>query len=354
MMPHHESPSAPSPNPRIPYGTKALLAAAAALGVAAGALLFAHRPDPFYARNAALIRILDGQDARNAPGALKYVVRGGSHLFYLEDVRAAVSKWPALEANVGIIAGLSQALRARGVRLLVVPVPTKAETYPELLGGPDVPDVSPSKDRFLQGLRERGVECLDLRAAFYAAKRSRHLFPRTDTHWDQDAILLAADSIAARIGSGLSKPEEPGLPGSQESRAQAVSAPAAAGFPVSDTVLAGFRGDLPQKFSLPESDTVLLLRVLNADGGPYAEPDSARVLLYGDSFLNQYKAYGAHLGAQLSRALGEPVLTRYSIAGFTAGPKKIQAMTEAMPGTRVAVWVFTSRTLLEAADGARE
>jgi hypothetical protein len=327
-----------------------LLAAALLLGAAA-AIRPVRRPDPFYARNRELIRILKVQDAQSAPGGLKYVVRGGGHLFYLEDLRAAVSKWPALEANADIIAGLSQALRTSGVRLLVVPVPTKAETYPELLGGPDVPDVSPSKDRFLERLRDRGVECLDLRAAFFAAKRSKRLFPRTDTHWDQDAILLAADSIAARLG--------PGLPGSVLSghagpNASGGAMPVRSGFPVSDTVLAGFRGDLPRKFALPENDTIALRRVRTAQGGPYAEPDSARVLLYGDSFLNQYKMYGAHLGAQLSRAIGEPVLTRYSIAGFTEGPKRIQAMAEAMPGTRMAVWVFTSRTLMEAAGGGTE
>jgi hypothetical protein len=102
------------------------------------------KEDPFYLPNRPLIRILDAQDKLTG-AAERYVVRGGDgHLFYLEDLRAAVTKWPDLEANAAMIGRLAKALDSMGTRLLVVPVPTKVEVYPELLGGRNASDISPS------------------------------------------------------------------------------------------------------------------------------------------------------------------------------------------------------------------
>ncbi len=287
--------------------------------------------DPFYAQNEALIRVLAQGDGKSAGDPEKYVLRGrGGHLYYLEDLRAAMLKWTYLEYNAKLIGELARRLRAKSIRLLVVPVPSKVETYPELLSGRDVYDVSPSKNLFLRRLDSLKVEYLDLRADFFAAKNTRRLFPHTDTHWDEDAIRLAAERMAYELG---------------------MQAKPAQGFALKDTMLMGFRGDMAEKFRLPESDTVRLTMVTDGKGGRYAEPDSADVLLYGDSFLNQYKKYSAHLGAQLAWETGLPVKTVYSLAGFTQGPARIEAMAAAYPHVKTVVWVFSSRTLMEAIPG---
>ena len=289
--------------------------------------------DPFYARNLTLIDTLHAHDTISQPSR-KYVIRGGAgQLFYLEDVRAAVTKWGSLESNAEAIGRLSADLSAKGKRLLVVPVPTKVETYPEWLGRADTGEVSPSKERFLAALAAVGVEFLDLWADFRKAKATSRLFPRTDTHWDQSAIDVAASAISARL--------------------RLVRDSAAGAGCDRDTVLFGFRGDLAEKFQDPalqaETDTVPLRVACDTAAWPYALSDSARVMLYGDSFLNQYKRFGAGLGARLALRLGEPVRTIYSLAGFTDGPGKMRVLSEEAPGTRVVVWVFTSRTLMEAA-----
>lgn len=295
-------------------------------------------PDPSDALNRDLIKLLIAQDRSGKDPAGKYVIHGArGHLFYLEDLRAALVKAGAFESSLGFIASVSAALKAKSVRLLVVPVPTKVETHPELLGGRNVPHLSLSKGRFLKGLDSLGVEYIDLREAFFAAKDSVRLFPRTDTHWDQPAIRLAAALIATRI-----RPEgEPaGAQGGTGSRDAGLS----------DTTLAGFQGDLAEKFVIADSDTIRLQRVGDGRGGILAEPDSAGTILYGDSFLRQYSRYSAHLGAHLTREIGSPVKTVYSLNGFIEGPDRIRERVEAYPGIRTVVWVFTSRSLMEAAN----
>lgn len=264
--------------------------------------------------------------------AAKYVIQGSrGQLFYLEDLRAALVEPGAFQAGLALIARVSAALKAKGVRLLVVPVPTKVEIHPELLGGRNVPDLSGSKDRFLNGLDSLKVGYLDLRPAFFTAKDSVRLFPRTDTHWDQSAIRLAAALIAARL-----QPD-----------GEAIANRSGGDEGLTDTALTGFRGDLAEKFELADSDTVRLQRVEDGSGGFRMEPDSAEIMLYGDSFLRQYSRYSAHLGAHLSRELGSPVKTIYSLKGFIEAPERIRELIEAYPRTRIVVWVFTSRSLLE-------
>jgi hypothetical protein len=177
-----------------------------------------------------------------------------------------------------------------------------------------------------------GVAYLDLRGDFFSAKATQRLFPRTDTHWDAAAIELAAQAIAGKLGPGK------GL--------------TAAVLPARDTILYGFRGDLSEKFAASAFhslvDTVRPEIIGDGKGGRYREPDSADILLYGDSFLNQYKAHASHLGAHLARRMGVPVKSVYSLSGFTEGPSRIREILRAFPRTKAVVWVFTSRTLMEA------
>jgi hypothetical protein len=80
-------------------------------------------------------------------------------------------------------------LRERGVHLLVVPAPGKPAIYPERLtrraAGRESAVRSPSEE-FLEALRGRGVETVDLFAAFRAARRgspAEPLYLARDTHW---------------------------------------------------------------------------------------------------------------------------------------------------------------------------
>src|SRR5690606_1718395 len=194
------------------------------------------KDEGFYAPNRDLISLLDSHD-RKTVLADKYVLRGDSgHLFYLEDLRAAVVKWDSLDENIRLIQALSDTLKSLGVRLLIVPAPTKVETYPELLGGKSREKMSPSKNLFLERLAILGVEFLDLRGDFFRAKGEKRLFPRTDTHWDQEAIRIAAKAIAEWAQSGY--------PGSSGASVRDF-APSCV-----DTLLTGFQGDLAVKFRL--------------------------------------------------------------------------------------------------------
>lgn len=277
----------------------------------------------------ALLAILRAQEKRRDP-ADKYVVRGREgHLFYLEDLRAAICPWASLDSNAAMIGRLAAGLREQGVRFLVVPVPTKPELYPELLGGRPNDRVCAARETFLKALAGLGAEAVDLRPALLAAKPRTRLYGKSDTHWDEGAIEVAAEVLAGRLG---------GHAGSDRA--------------VRDTVITGFRGDLSEKFPDPAihgvTDTIRLRQVGAIGGGPWAEPDSADVILYGDSFLNQYKRFGGHLGAHLSLRLGAPVRTIYSLSGFVQGPERIREILGDKPKGKTVIWVFTSRSLMEA------
>ncbi len=299
------------------------LAAAIALG------LFACERGGRESADPALVAILREYE-KHPTTAGKYVVPGrDGHLFYLEDLRAAVCRWAWLDSNAALIGRLAAGLKEEGVRFLVVPVPTKPELYPELLGGHASDRVCASRDKFLKALAALGAEAVDLRPALLAAKPGTRLYSKSDTHWDEGAIEVAAGVLADRLGGH-----------------------AATDRAVTDTVITGFRGDLSEKFPEPAihgvTDTVRLRRVGAIGGGPWAEPDSADVILYGDSFLNQYRRFGGHLGAHLSLRLGAPVRTLYSLSGFIQGPERIREILGDKPRGKTVVWVFTSRSLMEA------
>ena len=107
------------------------------------------------------------------------------------------------------IVDLSGQLKHLGVRLIVVPVPAKATVHPEFLDarlkGETV--VAPEAG-FYESLRGKGVEVLDLTAEFANAKAKGPVYCARDTHWNGNAIALAARKLA-RNGA-RSHPENPG------------------------------------------------------------------------------------------------------------------------------------------------
>jgi alginate O-acetyltransferase complex protein AlgJ len=91
-------------------------------------------------------------------------------------------------------------LRALGVRLLVVPVPTKVSVYPHRLdAGVEVV----SQSAYLRRLEAAGLEVVDLEPVFLERRATvpgEPVFLAGDTHWAPAACLLAAREIIRRPG----------------------------------------------------------------------------------------------------------------------------------------------------------
>jgi alginate O-acetyltransferase complex protein AlgJ len=251
------------------------------------------------------------------------------------------------------ILGLARALAARGVRLVLLPVPDKAgvelpRLAPRRTGGAARAHGNPDEARLWAELRAAGVLVFDpAPAAAPAGDAPRFLIQ--DTHWTPAFMAEVARGLAAFV-------------------AREVPLPAPARRPIVRTAPEEVArvGDLVDMLKLPDEQTLFLpqrvtiVRVLaEAAGGEVAplepQPD-ADVLLLGDSFTNIYSSStmgwgeGAGLGPQLALALGRPVdvIARNDAGAFATRALLAEALAageDRLAGKRVVIWEFAAREL---------
>src|SRR5947207_10451604 len=116
---------------------------------------------------------------------------------------------PDLADPIPAILDFQQQLKARGIELLVVPVPPKASVYPEkIVSGFDVraKDPAPALHQFYDELRAAGVDVLDLSKLFIEKRDDNRgpVFCKTDSHWSGIGCVVAAEAIADKIRPKLS------------------------------------------------------------------------------------------------------------------------------------------------------
>jgi alginate O-acetyltransferase complex protein AlgJ len=130
-----------------------------------------------------------------ARGAARVGVDGT--LFTTEEFETDPGSQARVEAALDRIAAVSAHLEARGVKLIVAPLPLKADILAASLGGVrPAPELVGRYDRVLDGLQDRGVARADLRSAFRAAPDPAALFLRNDTHWTPNGAAVAARAIS--------------------------------------------------------------------------------------------------------------------------------------------------------------
>ena len=235
-------------------------------------------------------------------------------------------------------------LAARGIRLLVVPVPVKPVIEPEHLStrrrANGNPPQNPSYPQFLADLRRNGIDALDITPVLAADKAADGIpcFLKTDTHWSPRTVERAAEPIAAgtRIG-----------PGARDSAfrrgpSQKVTA-------VGD-LAAMLR--LPPWSTLFPRETVEIHPVTAVGGAPWCADPGAEILVLGDSFTNVYSGgdlgwgTGAGLAEQLSYTLQRPVDRLAVNAGGAATARQTLARSSArLAGKRLVVYEFAMRDL---------
>ncbi len=236
-------------------------------------------------------------------------------------------------------------LAERGVRLLVMPVPTKAMVYPDALA-PGFPAdermlgalQNPSFGRFRDDLENQGVEVFDPAASLIRGRVSgEEVFLRTDSHWSPAGLDAVARDLAVRL-------RQLGF-GSQE------------GFqpPERRPVAVRGRGDLAVMLDPPDGElvpreTVRLPQVMNPIRG------KAEILLLGDSYSNVFfqtelgwgtgaglaEQLGFHLGVTVERLAindGGPWGLRRRLADDIAGGR------DRLAGKRLVIYQFAVREL---------
>jgi len=98
---------------------------------------------------------------------------------------------------------LNADLKAEGVILLVVIPPDKSTIYPQYMPGA-IPVVGQKSrlDQFIEYMKLNGnTDILDLRSALLTASRSRDIYHKTDTHWNDVGAYYAYEQIMNALSS---------------------------------------------------------------------------------------------------------------------------------------------------------
>ena len=296
-------------------------------------------------------RVVGGVDDWLFLGAeLRHVAAGR---FRGDEARrdAARGDQPAADPLPAIL-DFKRQLDARGVELLLVPVPPKSIVYPEKAdAGVDVPIPVPRLDAaheaFYGLLRERGVAVLDLTDEFLGNRFHPEGTPycRHDSHWSGVGCVLAGQAIAAAV----------------RNRGWYAELETTAFTP--RWYSTQITGDLYAALDRPDAPREeLRLRGVAAPGvRPAAavppDPESPIVLL-GDSHNLVFQAgagmhaTGAGLADQLAFELGLPVdLIAVRGPAATAARVELRGRAERDAGfwerKRLVVWCFAARELTE-------
>jgi alginate O-acetyltransferase complex protein AlgJ len=244
------------------------------------------------------------------------------------------------------VLALHGALAARGIRLVLFPVPDKAALAPaELHGRAVVGPVgsNPHYPRFVAEMRAAGVLVFDPAPALLRAGEPPR-FMAQDTHWTPAWMEVVAAELAAFVRQNAALP--------------AVTAPRwkTALTPVERV------GDLVDMLKLPEGQTLfppqklVVRQVQDESGAPWAPAEKADVLLLGDSFSNVFSLAAMGLGESaglaphLAIALGRPldVIAQNDSGAFATRKLLSEALAageDRLAGKRVVIWEFASREL---------
>lgn len=339
--------------PSVLFRATLLLAALSTQAVAADA-------DPASgkaAREGFAARVKEAKTAAAVPGKDGWFFLTSELRFLSQDEfwgagAAKVSRAPKADIAdpLAAIVDFQKQLKAKGVDLLLVPVPPKAGIHADKAGvaADETATLAPLQ-RFYAELKTAGVEVLDVTPQLAALCKnpepSEAPYLKTDTHWSPAGCQAAASSIAAAIQKKLGVP------------------PAGTPFTVSGAKVAhemeGDLGALLAKGAPKPAKEKIQLRQIT-DGGKAVEPDPASpVLLMGDSHtlvFHEFAGERAGLLDQLALELGRaPDLIGVRGSGSTAVRINLYRKSIKDPAylskKKIVVWCFTARDFSESDQG---
>jgi len=289
----------------------------------------------------------------------KAVVGREGWLFYRPSVRYGIERpTSAPESDsadpVPAIRSFRDQLQARGIRLLLVPVPNKESVYPEMLAkrAENAGVVVCEQTRhLLDQLEQCGIEYVDLFAVFRRAKEDesrsdpRPLYLAQDSHWSPEGVRVAARAVARRVLDGRTV--------RRGDRAY-----------VERLVKIRRYGDLVQMLKVPqieralEPETVECLQVVQSDtAAPYRDSPESEVLILGDSFSRIYEGDepgAAGFIAHLSRVLAQPLTSIVNDGGASTLVRQELARRPALlKNKRLVIWEFAERDIRYGTEGWR-
>ena len=235
-------------------------------------------------------------------------------------------------------------LKARGIQLLLIPIPGKPSIYPEkLVGGFTGQPESPTS-RLLDELRKSDIQVVDLFAPLLKAKAvgDGDLYLKRDTHWTPKGMEVAADAVAKSIRESgiLHEPEG------------SVSAPR---FTFGDLDVERW-GDIAEMTKVPsrkkiwEMEKVRARQVTDlASGKPYTDDPKSPILWLGDSYSRIYQTdepKSAGIIAHVAQRLNCPLASVVNDGGAsTVVRQQLARKGDLLQGKKLVVWTFVERDL---------
>jgi alginate O-acetyltransferase complex protein AlgJ len=311
----------------------------------------AQSPGNFAAALGQRVAALEKRNAAVAPGVdgwlfltseLRFLAQGR----FWGDAAKTTSRARRADAAdpLAAIVDFHRQLKERGIELLLVPVPPKAEIFADKVASDlavQPAQGAPALHEFYRELEGRGVSVLDLSETFVRNRESQRgtIYCRTDSHWSGIGCSLAGEARAKHIRSKV-----PGLPPARE-------------FP-RDWKEVSITGDLAALSSenpKPAPERIAVRQLATA-----VQPDlNSPVLLLGDSHtlvFREFLAERAGLLDQLTAELGF-VPDLIGTRGSGATPVRVSMYRRSrsdpqfLAKKKVVVWCFAAREFTEADQG---
>jgi alginate O-acetyltransferase complex protein AlgJ len=288
---------------------------------------------------------LAADHAATAAGQNRRVVAGEAPgwLFLAGELKHVGNSdfWARPEATPGgdpvaAIIAYHEALKALGVTLVVVPVPSKASIYPDKLAAALAPDAALASAPFFEKLTAAGVVALDLEPVFRRERADQKVCCEQDSHWTPSACRLTAELISGLPAvSALFPPQEVVPRAGEEIR-------------ITGDLVEGLGAEAPEK------ETLL---VFKAAAEPVPPDDSSPIVLLGDSHTVVFSeaggtirnhTTGAGLRDHLQARLGLPLAVVTTAASGADGARgllarKAAAAPDFWKDRKLVIWCFSAR-----------
>ena len=286
------------------------------------------------------------EDIATASASKSFAVQGPGNWLFLKQELAYLAKGALTTENSAAatkaISQYHEALAAEGVQLIVVPIPAKAEIYPDKLSANTAPTALKNQETaFIAALTKSGVNVIDLATAFHKSRQQHPetlLYCERDSHWAPAGVKLTSDLILAKLGNpAWARPAKP------------LSAP--------ETI--EIAGDL---MITPETQKLGVEKVTLLRTQPLVKPVAeAPLILLGDSHALVFQAganagyhcEGAGLLDLLQAKLGQPLTLVASEGGGSDQARrnllnnKSSKRADFWSTRKVVIWCFTSREVLQ-------
>jgi hypothetical protein len=258
----------------------------------------------------------------------------------------ADARMNATNDPVAAIVDFRDQLAARGIQLMVMPIPNKDSIYPGRLSsriesGRTV--VAPRTRELMAKLRAANVEVVDVFEAFRQAREKNGdesrsaLYLAQDTHWSPAGVDLVAKLVARRL-TALGWVQ----PGGVDYLEKPAPTPRL--------------GDIVRMLQTPQIDravapeNVAAFQVARAENAQlYKDDPNAEVVVIGDSFMRIYQEdqpMAAGFIAHLAKELKQPVLSLVNDGGgSTLVREELCARPPFFMKRKVLLWEFVERDI---------